>query len=187
MKSAFWHFDTWHFSTDSDWGEDDSSGIAIQPDHYPSVAGPKKKHKKRKKKHKTDAICPTCKKNNLVNGSCPQCNWGDNPSDPIDNFPLDPVKDDRAGIRAGSVQTARRLPSDEISAHNPNIKPTDWAVVTRNGTDPQTGQPVVLYAISQPANRSMTEFTSDLEGLLAWAKSQDPDFQNQLSWDFDNE
>lgn len=114
MKSAFWHFDTWHLATDSDWGEDDSSGIAIQPDHYPSVAGPHKKRKRRKKKHKTDAICPTCKKNNLVNGSCPQCNWGDNPSDPIKNFPLDPVKDDRAGIRAARyVQNEYEVQNDD--------------------------------------------------------------------------
>ena len=115
MKPAFWHF-----ATDSDWGEDSDSGIAIQPDHFPNTARPNKKKKRRRKKHKTDAICPTCKNNHLVNGSCPQCSWGDNPSVPIDNFPLDPVKDDRAGIRAAKlVQNWQELASEEDWSYAP--------------------------------------------------------------------
>ena len=93
----------WNFShkPDSDWGEDDSSGKAVQPDHYPNVARPGGGYPEGKGKE-SDTPCKTCNQNNLVDGRCPLCDWPNSVSEPIKNFPLDPFKDDKAGIRAGS-------------------------------------------------------------------------------------
>jgi hypothetical protein len=95
----------WNLShrPDSDWGEDDSSGKAVQPDHYPNVARPGGGYPEGKG-HKTDAFCNKCK-DQLVDGSCLRCDWGpQNRSVPVKNFPLDPFEDDKAGIRAGSIK-----------------------------------------------------------------------------------
>jgi len=93
----------WNFShkPDSDWGEDDSSGKAVQPDHYPNVARPGGGYPEGKGKE-SDTPCKTCNQNNLVDGRCPLCDWPNSVSEPIKNFPLDPFRDDKAGIRAAS-------------------------------------------------------------------------------------
>jgi hypothetical protein len=96
-----WFFRKHAHKPDSDWGEDDSSGKAVQPDHYPNVALPGGGYPEGKG-HKTDAFCNKCK-DQLVDGSCLRCDWGpQNRSVPVKNFPLDPFRDDKAGIRAGS-------------------------------------------------------------------------------------
>jgi hypothetical protein len=97
----------WNFShkPDSDWGEDDSSGKAVQPDHYPNVARPGGGYPEGKGKE-SDTPCKTCNQNNLVDGRCPLCDWPNSVSEPIKNFPLDPFRDDKAGIRAGSTHSS---------------------------------------------------------------------------------
>jgi len=100
---------------DTDFGEDNSSGISVQPDHYPNVARPGGGYPEGRG-HKTDAFCNKCK-DQLIDGSCLRCDWGpQNRSVPVKNFPLDPFRDDKAGIRAASVKTsmpAVRRPKDQ--------------------------------------------------------------------------
>ena len=156
MKPAFWHF-----ATDSDWGEDSDSGIAIQPDHFPNTARPNKKKKRRRKKRKTDAVCPTCKSNHLVNGSCPQCSWGDNPSVPIDNFPLDPVKDDRAGIRAAKYV---KNPQDAVNEDDWYYEPAEEYA--------RQGQPMKFWIVYPLTNSGRLVSKSELDQMLAQESGQ---------------
>lgn len=91
---------------DSDWGEDPDSGLATQPDHFPNVV---------KDNVWSDVDCPTCK-DPMVDGACPRCDWGEfNHSQPIENYPLDPFRDDKAGIRAGNFTTT--IPEGRWSFH----------------------------------------------------------------------
>jgi len=110
----------WNFShkPDSDWGEDDSSGKAVQPDHYPNVARPGGGYPEGKGKE-SDTPCKTCNQNNLVDGRCPLCDWPNSVSEPIKNFPLDPFRDDKAGIRAGSTHSSSE---DDYEWENPVAK-----------------------------------------------------------------
>jgi len=115
----------WNFShkPDSDWGEDDSSGKAVQPDHYPNVARPGGGYPEGKGKE-SDTPCKTCNQNNLVDGRCPLCDWPNSVSEPIKNFPLDPFRDDKAGIRAGSWKFGGGRPPISIEQWNKNEKYT---------------------------------------------------------------
>jgi len=113
----------WNLShrPDADWGEDDSSGKAVQPDHYPNIARPGGGYPEGKG-HKTDAFCNKCK-DQLVDGSCLRCDWGpQNRSVPVKNFPLDPFEDDKAGIRAGKF-----VPTEHGEPINKDeFGPDDW-------------------------------------------------------------
>ena len=94
----------WHFSKDKDieqTADDPASGRPAQPDHFPNVVRPGGGYPEGKGK-KTDAFCNKCK-DQLIDGSCLRCDWGpQNRSVPVKNFPLDPFRDDKAGIRAAS-------------------------------------------------------------------------------------
>ena len=110
----------WNFShkPDSDWGEDGSSGKAVQPDHYPNVARPGGGYPE-SGNEESDTLCKTCQQNNLVKGRCPLCDWPNSVSEPIKNFPLDPFRDDKAGIRAGSTHSSSE---DDYEWENPVAK-----------------------------------------------------------------
>jgi hypothetical protein len=155
MESSFWHFTAWKEAKDSDWGEEASSGISIQPDHGLNVARPNKRRKKRKK-HLTDAKCKTCNIQ-LVNGSCPSCNWGEaNRPAWTDNYPIDPVKDDRAGIRA-----SKYIPNG-ADIDKSAFKEGDWYYEPA----PQYGSPIKFW-INYPATNSARLVTKEeLDSML---------------------
>lgn len=101
-------YDMWHFGyskdKDSDFGEDDSSGVRMQPDHFPNVARPGGGYHKDiiVESDKPPVFCNKCD-DEVVDGSCLRCDWGEkNRAVPMPNYPLDPFEDDKAGIRAGS-------------------------------------------------------------------------------------
>lgn len=105
-------YDMWHFGyskdKDSDFGEDDSSGVRMQPDHFPNVARPGGGYNKDTivKSDKPPVFCNKCD-DEMVDGSCLRCDWGEkNRAVPTPNYPLDPFADDKAGIRAGSWKFA---------------------------------------------------------------------------------
>jgi len=98
----------WNFGLskdkDSDFGEDDSSGVRMQPDHFPNVARPGGGYNKDTmvESEKEPVFCNKCN-DELTDGECLRCDWGkQNRSVPVKNYPLDPFADDKAGIRAGS-------------------------------------------------------------------------------------
>jgi len=94
----------WHFSKEKDieqTADDPASGRPAQPDHFPNVVRPGGGYPEGRGE-KTDAFCNKCK-DQLIDGSCLRCDWGpQNRSVPVENFPLDPFRDDKAGIRAAS-------------------------------------------------------------------------------------
>jgi hypothetical protein len=94
----------WHFSKEKDieqTADDPTSGRPAQPDHFPNVVRPGGGYPEGRGE-KTDAFCNKCK-DQLIDGSCLRCDWGpQNRSVPVENFPLDPFEDDKAGIRAAS-------------------------------------------------------------------------------------
>jgi predicted Zn-ribbon and HTH transcriptional regulator len=107
-QSPLLTYDMWHFGLskdkDSDFGEDDSSGVRMQPDHFPNVARPGGGYHKDTivDSEKPAVFCDDCN-DEIVDGSCLRCDWGEqNRAVPMPNYPLDPFRDDKAGIRAGS-------------------------------------------------------------------------------------
>jgi len=94
----------WHFSKEKDieqTADDPTSGRPAQPDHFPNVVRPGGGYPEGRGE-KTDAFCNKCK-DQLIDGSCLRCDWGpQNRSVPVEDFPLDPFDDDKAGIRAAS-------------------------------------------------------------------------------------
>jgi predicted transcriptional regulator len=94
----------WYFSKEKDieqTADDPTSGRPAQPDHFPNVVRPGGGYPEGRGE-KTDAFCNKCK-DQLIDGSCLRCDWGpQNRSVPVENFPLDPFEDDKAGIRASS-------------------------------------------------------------------------------------
>ena len=100
----------WIFSDnrDTDFGEDDSSGVRFQPDHFPNTLRPGGGyHKDTIVESDTPPVfCNKCD-DEIVDGSCLRCDWGEqNRAVPMPNYPLDPFEDDKAGIRAGSWKFA---------------------------------------------------------------------------------
>jgi len=158
MKSSFWHFNAWKLGKDSDWGEDDSSGISIQPDHGLNAARPHGKPKHKKKRHMTDAECKTCHRQ-LVNGSCESCDWGDRSvSDWTDNYPLDVFRDDKAGIRAGGyIPVAEEEPVDKDQ-----FGPDDWYYqIDRKYNPPK------FWVVWPARNSGKTVTKEELDEMLA--------------------
>jgi len=114
-QSPLLTYDMWHFGLskdkDSDFGEDDSSGVRMQPDHFPNVARPGGGYHKDTivNSEKPEVFCNKCD-DELVDGSCVRCDWGEqNRAVPMPNYPLDPFRDDKAGIRAGSWKFAKTV------------------------------------------------------------------------------
>jgi predicted transcriptional regulator len=103
----------WIFSDsrDTDFGEDDSSGVRFQPDHFPNTLRPGGGYHKDTivDSEKPAVFCNKCD-DEMVDGSCVRCDWGEqNRAVPMPNYPLDPFRDDKAGIRAGSWHFAGTL------------------------------------------------------------------------------
>jgi hypothetical protein len=109
----------WHFAyskdKDSDFGEDDSSGVRMQPDHFPNVARPGGGYHKDTivDSEKPEVFCNKCD-DELVDGSCVRCDWGEqNRAVPMPNYPLDPTEELKPGIRAGSWKFSENDPIDK--------------------------------------------------------------------------
>jgi len=105
----------WIFSDnrETDFGEDDSSGVRFQPDHFPNVLRPGGGYHKDTiiNSKKPEVFCNKCD-DEMVDGSCLRCDWGEqNRAVPMPNYPLDPFRDDKAGIRAGSLRVGMPVPS----------------------------------------------------------------------------
>ena len=116
-QSPLLTYDMWHFGLskdkDSDFGEDDSSGVRMQPDHFPNVARPGGGYHKDTivESDKPPVFCNKCD-DEMIDGSCLRCDWGEqNRAVPMPNYPLDPFRDDKAGIRAGSWKFSMPMPA----------------------------------------------------------------------------
>jgi len=131
-QSPLLTYDMWHFGLskdkDSDFGEDDSSGVRMQPDHFPNVARPGGGYHKDTivNSEKPAVFCNKCD-DEMVDGSCVRCDWGEkNRAVPMTNYPLDPFEDDKAGIRAASWHFGMPVPLEiwnkEITSSDLNLE-----------------------------------------------------------------
>jgi hypothetical protein len=149
---------------------DPASGRGSQPDHYPNVMRPGGGYPEGTGEE-SDTPCPTCKRNNLVDGSCPQCDWGSkNKSVPMTNYPLDPFADDKAGIRAGSFRIGREIKSEDAYL----AEPDDWFYER----DERTGR----FWIEWPKKRTATGLLTkeELEPILMKLRRQEEEASGQM-------
>jgi hypothetical protein len=124
----------WNFShkPDSDWGEDDSSGKAVQPDHYPNVARPGGGYPEGHGEV-SDAVCKTCNQNHLIDGSCPLCDWGpQSRGNPGGNYPHDPYGTDMVHFRSKVEKTA-----DSEFSPKPEAQWKNWNLLKADPEDLQ--------------------------------------------------
>jgi len=121
---------------DSDWSSQEDSGLAIQPDHFPNIARPGGGFPEGKGE-KSGVTCKTCNQNELVDGSCPLCDWGrQNNGTPGGNYPQDPYGTDMVHFMSKvghwdfgddetiSIESAARASEEQLEYFNSkDIKP----------------------------------------------------------------